>query len=82
MSRARRRNKRASRSAGGGHSDENRFEQETRAFFARVREGYLQIAKREPQRVIVVDARGTPAETHKRIMEVVRPNLKLTPGKA
>jgi dTMP kinase len=82
VSRARRRNKRASRSAGGGHSDENRFEQETRAFFARVREGYLQIAKREPQRVIVVDARGTPAETHKRIMEVVRPNLKLTPGKA
>jgi dTMP kinase len=78
VSRARRRNKRASRTAGRGHGDENRFEQETRAFFARVREGYLQIAKREPQRVVVVDARGTPAETHKRIMDVVRPKLKLT----
>ncbi len=81
VSRARRRNKRASRTAGRGHGDENRFEQETRAFFARVHEGYLQIAKREPQRVIVVDARGTPAETHKRIMDVVRPKLKLTTGK-
>jgi dTMP kinase len=77
VSRARRRNKRASRTAGGGHGDENRFEQETRAFFTRVREGYLQIAKREPRRVIVVDARGTPAQTHKRIMEVVKGNLKL-----
>lgn len=77
VSRARRRNKRASRTAGRGHSDENRFEQETRAFFVRVREGYLRIAKREPQRVMVVDARGTPAETHKRIMEVVRPKRKL-----
>lgn len=77
VSRARRRNKRASRSAGHGHGDENRFEQETRAFFARVREGYLQIAKREPRRVVVVDARGTPAETHKRIMDVVRPKLRV-----
>lgn len=77
VSRARRRNKRASRTAGGGHGDENRFEQETQAFFTRVREGYLQIAKREPQRVIVVDARGTPAQTHQRIMEVVKGNLKL-----
>ncbi len=77
VSRARRRNKRASRTAGRGHSDENRFEQETRAFFGRVREGYLRIAKREPERVIVVDARGTPAETHKRILEAVTRNLKL-----
>ena len=77
VSRARRRNKRVSRTAGRGHSDENRFEQETRAFFRRVGDGYLQIAKREPQRVIVVDARGTPAQTHKRIMEAVRGNRKL-----
>ena len=76
VSRARRRNKRASRSAGRG-GDENRFEQETRAFFARVREGYLQIAKREPARVIVVDARGTPAQTHRRIVEVVARKLKV-----
>jgi dTMP kinase len=77
VSRARRRNKRASQSAGRGHGDENRFEQETRAFFTRVREGYLQIAKREPHRVVLVNARGTPAETHKLIMDVVRPKLKV-----
>src|SRR5207244_1348716 len=44
--------------------DENRFEQENRAFFGRVRNAYLAIAAREPQRVHVVDARGTPSETH------------------
>ena len=77
VGRARRRNKRASRGA-RGHSDENRFEQETRAFFGRVREGYLAIAKRQPQRVFVVDASGSPEQTHRRIMEVVGRKLALT----
>ena len=71
--RARRRNKRTA--TGHGH-DENRFEQETRAFFSRVRDGYAAIAKREP-RVVVVDARGTPAQTHQKIVELVRKRLKL-----
>jgi len=74
--RARRRNTRNSKSAGRGH-DENRFEQETRAFFARVREGYAAIAKREPGRVVMVDARGTPAQTHQSIMEAVRKKLRM-----
>ncbi len=76
LSRARRRNKRASKISTRSH-DENRFEQETRAFFARVREGYLAIAAREHGRVAVVDARGTPGQTHQRILEVVRKKLKL-----
>jgi len=76
VGRARRRNKRVSKSAGHSH-DENRFEQETRSFFARVREGYMAIAKREPERVRMVDARGTPGQTHARIVEVVRRKLKL-----
>jgi thymidylate kinase len=42
-----------------------------------VRSAYLAIAAREPQRVVVVDARGTPDETHKRIVEVVVRKLKL-----
>jgi len=73
--RARRRNQ-AARQNSRGH-DENRFEQETRAFFGRVREGYLTIAKREPQRVTMVDARGTPGQTHQKILEVVRKRVKL-----
>lgn len=77
LGRARRRNKRVSRHGSGSSSDENRFEQETRAFFARVRDGYLAIAKREPQRVVVVDASGTPGQTQQRIVEIVRRRLKL-----
>jgi dTMP kinase len=77
LGRARRRNQRASRNRSGGHSDENRFEQETRTFFARVREGYLAIAAREPQRVVLVDASGTPSQTHSQIMQVVSRRLKL-----
>ena len=76
VSRARRRNKRDSKSATRGH-DENRFEQETRAFFGRVHDGYMAIAKREPGRVVVVDARGTPRQTHERIVEIVQRRLKL-----
>jgi dTMP kinase len=82
VGRARRRNRRASHGAGQNagkhHADENRFEQQNRAFFARVREGYLAIAAREPQRVVAVDASGTPAQTHRRILEVVGRKLKLT----
>ncbi len=78
VGRARRRNKRASPHAGKHHADENRFEQQNRVFFARVHEGYLAIAAREPQRVVAVDARGTPAQTHRKILEVVGRKLKLT----
>jgi len=76
LSRARRRNLHASKSASRSH-DENRFELETRGFFGRVRAGYLAIARREPGRVVIVDARGTPGQTHERILEVVRRKLKL-----
>ena len=76
VSRARRRNKRNAKQASRSH-DENRFEQETRSFFGRVREGYLAIAKREPGRVIMIDARGTPGQTHQRILEVLQKKLKI-----
>jgi dTMP kinase len=66
--------------SGKSHVDENRFEQQNRAFFARVHEGYLAIAAREPLRVVAVDASGTPTQTHRRILEVVGRKLKL--GKA
>ena len=84
LGRARLRNQRtssasaaANRNARKSVGDENRFEQESRVFFSRVREGYRAIAAREPRRVVAVDASGTPAQTHRRIMEVVGRRLKL-----
>lgn len=76
VNRARRRNERDSRNSTHGH-DENRFEREKRSFFIRVHDGYTAIAKRESGRVALVDARGTPAQTHEKIMEIVRRKLKL-----
>jgi dTMP kinase len=78
VERARRRNKSQTGRSGHSAADENRFEQESRAFFGRVRHGYLAIVKREPQRVKLVDARGTISQTHKKIIEIVSRHLKLT----
>jgi dTMP kinase len=75
VDRARRRNRK--HRSGRLEKDENRFEQENRAFFGRVRNAYLAIAAREPQRVHAVNARGTPQETHAAIMELVRKKLKI-----
>jgi dTMP kinase len=77
VDRARRRNQTEAGKNKRTKSDENRFEQESRAFFGRVRNAYLAIAAREPQRIVVVDARGTPEETHRQIVDVVRRKLKL-----
>jgi len=62
LERARRRN----RDRGPESLDESRFESENRSFFTRVRNAYLEIAKREPQRVALVDARGTPIKPTRR----------------
>ncbi len=78
VERARRRNQAKASSNGKKEADENRFEQESRAFFARVRHTYLAIAEREPQRVFMVNARGTADETHAAIVEAVKRKLKLT----
>jgi dTMP kinase len=84
IGRARRRNRRSADRAhknASKHADENRFEQQSRGFFTRVRDGYLAIAAREPQRVVAVDARGTPEQTHRRIMEAVGRKLRLAEAK-
>jgi dTMP kinase len=77
IERARRRNKAHAPKVGAPEGDENRFEQENRAFFERVRNAYLAIAAREPERMVVVDARGTADATHKKILDIVQRRLQM-----
>ena len=77
VERARRRNKADAARNSRGKGDENRFEQESRAFFGRVRNAYLVMAARESHRVVLVDARGTAGQTHAKIVEIVARKLKL-----
>ena len=76
VARARRRNKAAEEA----WSDENRFEQESHAFFTRVRNAYLEIARREPQRVVQVDARPPLEVVHPQIIRVVYERLMGSEG--
>jgi dTMP kinase len=73
VNRARRRNQQQKGSESAG--DENRFETESRAFFTRVHDKYLEIAAREPQRVALIDARRSADITHTRIVQAVRERL-------
>jgi dTMP kinase len=77
IERARRRNKRHLLNPERTAGNENRFEQESREFFERVQAAYRAIAAREPSRMVVIDARGTPDETHRAIAEVVMLRLRL-----
>jgi dTMP kinase len=49
----------------------DRFEQERAPFFERVRSGYLALARREPQRIRVIDASGPLETVHAEIGRVL-----------
>ena len=53
----------------------DRLENEKRAFYERVREGYLELAKREPQRFLVMDGRLNEDEIHRMIWQKLAPIL-------
>jgi dTMP kinase len=72
LARARQRNQRTV--AVTGH-DENRFEKENSAFYRRVFDKYVEIAAREPLRVVVIDSNSSIDEVHERIVQVVRGRL-------
>ncbi len=55
----------------GGEVREDRFERETIEFHRAVREGYLEIARREPERVKVIDGNREIGEVHKEISDIV-----------
>jgi dTMP kinase len=53
-------------------ANENRFEQESREFFERVHDAYHAIARREPERVVVVNARKPIPYVQREIWNAVR----------
>ncbi len=58
-----------------GRGGDDRIEAEGLAFLARVRQGYLEIAAREPERCIVIPAAGPEESVHAAIAAAVRPRL-------
>ncbi len=54
----------------------NRLDRETSEFHERVRQGYLEIARSEPDRVVVIDARGSIAHTATEVIAVLVGRLK------
>ncbi|MGH8630562.1 MAG: dTMP kinase [Burkholderiales bacterium] len=80
VARARRRNRSreakparpSTRSRRDAAADESRFEHESREFFERVRDAYLAIARREPERVVLVNARKPIPYVQREIWKAVR----------
>jgi dTMP kinase len=54
----------------------DRLDSEDAEFHTRVRNAYLELAKAEPQRFRVIDARGSTQETQQKVMDIVMPFLK------
>ncbi len=50
----------------------NRMESEDIAFFDRVRKGFLEISRKDPERVNVIDASGSVEEVFSRISDVLK----------
>ena len=48
-----------------------RFDDERLEFHTRVRNGYLKMAAAEPTRIHIVDASGSPEQTHTNVMAEV-----------
>ncbi|MEJ2692052.1 MAG: dTMP kinase [Candidatus Thiodiazotropha sp.] len=60
----------------GSRSAPDRFEQEARDFFERVRQGYLAIAAAEPERVKVIDAAPDLEQVRRQIRRVIQDFLR------
>ncbi len=71
LSRARGRNSR------GGLDAEARFENEHLTFHERIRRGYLELAKKEPDRFRMVDATASPEDIQKTIRHLVDEMLQM-----
>jgi dTMP kinase len=57
--------------------DETRFERMPREFHERLREGFLDIARRAPRRCVLIDARPDAAAVHDAVLTAMRERLGL-----
>ncbi|MBR3505969.1 MAG: dTMP kinase [Lentisphaeria bacterium] len=64
-----------SRSAGTTQND--RFDSESTAFHTAVRNGFLELARREPDRFAVIDASPSPEEVTQSILEAIHARLAI-----
>lgn len=64
----------------GERSTPDRFEREPRAFFDKVRQGYLQLAEQEPKRVKVIDAAPALTQVQRQIETVIQTFLESVDG--
>jgi dTMP kinase len=59
------------------NSMEDRFEKETLEFHRKVRQGFLDLAKQESNRFVIIQADRTPMEVHEEILKVVKKKLAI-----
>jgi dTMP kinase len=59
------------------HTKKNRMDEETAEFYTRVRDAYLGIQRREPDRFRVIDAMGTIEEIHATVDSVISEALNI-----
>lgn len=57
--------------SGGRTSQETRFENETLAFHQKVRDGYLDLARRDPRRYRLIDANGDAQQVSRAVQETL-----------
>ena len=61
--------------AAARHGEETRFERKDQSFHERLRQGFLEIAGREPQRCVVIDAEGDRDTIHRAVLAAVQGRL-------
>ena len=61
----------------GGNTQHDRFDSESTAFHTAVREGFLELARREPGRFAVIDASSSPEQVTQSILEAIHARLAI-----
>jgi len=59
-------------------SGTRKFENESNTFHSKVRNGYLEIAKTFPERIIVIDAKDDPQRIAESIWDIVEERFEIT----